>query len=122
MTVAYWTVAGLLALLYLWSGGMKILRSRERLQPMMNWVDDMPMPRVRAIGVAEVLGAIGLVVPPLTGIAPAPRVRGRDRAAGALQLAATSFHLRRGEKDNIGLNIGLVVATAVLVWLATIWL
>ena len=70
MTVAYWIVAGLLALLYLFSGGSKVLRSREQLQPMMNWVDDMPMAAVRAIGVAEILGALGLILPPLTGIAP----------------------------------------------------
>ncbi|WP_426594658.1 DoxX family protein [Cellulomonas sp. McL0617] len=121
MTVAYWIIAGLLALLYLWSGGMKIARSRAQLQPMMHWVDDMPMPAVRAIGVAEVLGAIGLIVPPLTGIAPALALAA---AIGLLilQLAATTFHLRRGEKENIGLNIGLVVVTGVLVWLATIWL
>lgn len=121
MTVAYWILAGLLALLYLFSGGSKVLRSREQLQPMMNWVDDMPMPAVRAIGVAELLGAVGLILPPLLGIAPALAFAA---AIGllVLQVVATLFHLSRGEKDNIGLNIGLVVVTAALVWLATIWL
>ena len=70
MHIAYWIVAGLLAVFYLYGGGLKVIRTREQLQPMMQWVDSMPMPAVRAIGVIVVLGAIGLILPPLTGIAP----------------------------------------------------
>jgi len=120
VVVAYWVVAGLLAVFYLYSGGIKVVQSREQLRPMMTWVDDMPMPIVRAIGVLEVLGALGLVVPPLVGNAPALAI---SAAIGllVLQAAATGFHLSRGEKDKIGLNIGLIVVTAVTVWLATVW-
>ena len=35
MVIAYWIVAGLLAVLYLYSGGMKLVRSAEQLRPMM---------------------------------------------------------------------------------------
>ena len=98
VVVAYWIVAGLLAVLYLFSGGSKVLRSRAQLQPMMNWVDDMPMPAVRAIGVAEILGAIGLILPPLLGVVPALTLAA---AIGllVLQIAAAAFHLSRGEKE-----------------------
>ena len=34
MRVAYWIVATLLALLYLYSGGLKVARSRDQLRPM----------------------------------------------------------------------------------------
>jgi hypothetical protein len=67
--VAYWIVAGLLAVLYLYAGGSKLVRSKQQLAPMMDWVDTIPMPVVRGIGALEVLGALGLVLPPLTGIA-----------------------------------------------------
>ena len=121
VVVAYWVVAGLLAVFYLYSGGIKVVQSREQLRPMMTWVDDLPLPAVRAIGVVEVLGAVGLILPPLLGIAPALALAA---AIGllVLQVAAAAFHLSRGEKDNIGLNLGLVVVTGALVWLATIWL
>ena len=121
MVVAYWIVAGLLAVFYLYSGGIKVVQSREQLRPMMTWVDDMPMPIVRGIGVLEVLGALGLILPPVVGDAPALAIAA---AIGllVLQAAATGFHLSRGEKDNIGLNVGLIVVTAVTVWLATVWL
>jgi hypothetical protein len=35
----------------------------------------MPLPRVRAIGLLEVLGALGVILPPLTGIAPGLALR-----------------------------------------------
>ncbi|GAA4104798.1 DoxX family protein [Actinomadura miaoliensis] len=120
MNVAYWIVAGLLALFYLYAGGKKVVQSREQLRPMMAWVDGMPMRAVRAIGVIEVLGAIGLILPPLTGIAP-----GLALAAAVgfvvLQFGAIRVHLSRGDRQ-IALNLTLVLTAAVTVWLATTWL
>ncbi|MEU9186749.1 DoxX family protein [Streptomyces sp. NPDC048484] len=120
MNVAYWIVAGLLALFYLYGGGLKVVRGREQLRPMMAWVDDIPMPAVRAIGVIEVLGAIGLILPPLTGIAPWLALAA---AIGfvVLQLAAARVHLNRGDR-RIALNITLFLAAALTVWPATTWL
>lgn len=120
MNVAYWTVAGLLALFYLYGGGIKVIRSKERLEPMMAWVDAMPMPAVRAIGTVEVLGAIGLILPALTGIAPWLALAAATGFV-LLQLAATRVHLRRGDHQ-IALNIALLIVAAVTVWLATTWL
>ncbi|MEZ7126281.1 DoxX family protein [Nonomuraea sp. AD125B] len=120
MNVAYWIVAGLLALFYLYAGGVKVVRSRERLRPMMAWVDDTPMPAVRGIGVIEVLGAIGLILPPLTRIASWLALAA---AIGfvVLQIGATALHLRRGDRQ-IALNITLLLAAALTAWLATTWL
>ncbi|MGW5738559.1 MULTISPECIES: DoxX family protein [Streptomyces] len=118
--VAYWIVAGLLSLFYLYGGGVKVVRSREQLRPMMAWVDSTPMPAVRAIGLTEVLGALGLILPPLTGIAPWLALAA---AIGfvILQLGATRVHLRRGDR-HIALNITLLLTAAVASWLATTWL
>jgi len=117
MSVAYWVLAGLVALFYLYAGWLKLVRSRERLQPMMAWVDRTPMPVVRAIGTLEVLGAAGLVLPPLTGVAPwlAPAAAG---GFVVLQIGATVVHLRRGDRD-VALNLGLLLAAAVTGWLAS---
>ncbi|MFJ4483757.1 DoxX family protein [Streptomyces longwoodensis] len=120
MKLAYWTLAGLLALFYLYSGALKLLRTREELQPMMAWVDRTPLPALRSLGAVEVLGALGLVLPPLTSVAP-----GLALAAAVgfvlLQIGATGVHLSRGDR-RIELNLGLVAAAAVSVWLATTWL
>ncbi len=71
MHVAYWIVAALLALFYLYAGGKKLLQSQAQLRPMMAWVDQVPMPRVKAVGGLEVLGALGLVLPRSPGSRPA---------------------------------------------------
>lgn len=121
MRTAYWIVAVLLAVLYLYSGALKMTRSKDQLRPMMGWVDAMPLRFVRTIGVLEVLGALGLILPPLTGVA-----RGLAFAAAIgfvlVQIGALSLHLSRGEVKVIGLNIGLLALAAVAVWLATTWL
>ncbi|WP_330329154.1 DoxX family protein [Streptomyces sp. NBC_00536] len=116
MNIAYWTVAVPLALFYLYSGAVKAVRSRERLRPMMAWVDTTPMPAIRTIGVIEVLGATGLVLPPLTGIAPWPALAA---AIGfvLLQIGATRVHLSRGDR-RIALNVTLMAAAAVTAALA----
>ena len=49
MNIAYWIVAGLLALFYVYAGTLKVIRSRDQLRPMMAWVDRIPLPAVRAL-------------------------------------------------------------------------
>jgi hypothetical protein len=121
MELAYWIVAALLALFYLYAGGKKVAQSKEQLQPMMGWVDRVPMPLVRTIGALEVLGATGLILPPLTGIAPWLAIAA---AVGLflIQVGGIALHVSRGEARLIGLNIGLLVAAAAAAWLATTWL
>lgn len=120
MNVAYWIVAGPLALFYVYGGGVKVIRSPDQLRPMMAWVDRVPLPAVRAIGVLEVLGAVGLVLPPLTGVAPWLALAS---AIGfvLLQIGAIPVHLTGGDR-RIALNATLVLAAAVTAWLATTWL
>jgi DoxX-like protein len=64
--VLLWMVQGLLAVIFLFAGGMKLILPLETLK------GSMPLPGLfmRFIGVAEVLGAIGLVLPWLLWIRP----------------------------------------------------
>ena len=66
MTYVVWIIQGLLALLFLFTGGIKLVLPLEVLtegSPLPGWF-------VRFLGVAEVLGAIGLILPGLLGIRP----------------------------------------------------
>jgi uncharacterized membrane protein len=67
-----WIVAGLLAAIFLFSGIVKLVVPKEKLAtvPAGGWVNDFSAGAVRAIGVVEILGAVGLVLPAATGIAP----------------------------------------------------
>ena len=60
-TYALWTIQGLLALTFLFAGGMKLAMSSEELAAAMTL--PLPIAFVRFIGVCEVLGALGLVLP-----------------------------------------------------------
>jgi hypothetical protein len=66
MTYALWIVQALLALLFLFAGGMKLVVPPDVLASMGS-PNQIPLPGwfVRFIGVAEVLGALGLVLPGL---------------------------------------------------------
>jgi uncharacterized membrane protein len=121
MEVSYWIIAALLAVFYLYAGGKKVAQSQEALRPMMGWVDTVPMPLVRVIGVLEILGAAGLILPPLTGIATWLAIAA---AVGLvlIQVGGITVHLSRGEARLIGLNIVLLAAAAATAWLGTTWL
>jgi len=68
MNIALWIAQGLLAAVFLFSGGMKFVMSIEEMTKQMQ----MPMPSwfLHFIGVCEVLGALGLILPWLTRIRP----------------------------------------------------
>jgi uncharacterized membrane protein YphA (DoxX/SURF4 family) len=71
MTYALWTVQGLLAALFLFAGGTKLILPIDVLTSMGS-PNQIPLPGwfVRFIGVAEVLGALGLILPGLLHIRP----------------------------------------------------
>ncbi|MFI7360285.1 DoxX family protein [Streptomyces avidinii] len=117
MYIAYWIVAGLLALFYVYSGMLKVIRSRDQLRPMMSWVDRVPVPVLRTLGTVEILGATGLILPPLTGIA-LPLAPAAAGGFVLLQGGAIAVHLT-GEDRRIALNVGLTIMAAVTIWLAT---
>ncbi|MDY0816640.1 DoxX family protein [Kitasatospora purpeofusca] len=117
MNIAYWIVAVPLALFYLYAGTLKVTRGRDQLRPMMAWVDRIPLPALRALGTAEVLGATGLLLPPLTGIA-LPLAPAAAGGLVLLQAGAIAVHLAGGDR-RIALNAGLVTSAAVTLWLAT---
>jgi uncharacterized membrane protein YphA (DoxX/SURF4 family) len=68
MTLALWVVQGLLALVFLFAGSMKWIMPIEEMTKQM----PVPLPGqfLRFIGLAEMLGAIGLILPGLLGIRP----------------------------------------------------
>jgi uncharacterized membrane protein YphA (DoxX/SURF4 family) len=68
MTSALWIIQGLLALLFLFAGSMKLIVPIEMLTAQM----PLPLPGLflRFIGTAEVAGALGLILPGLLRIRP----------------------------------------------------
>jgi hypothetical protein len=112
-----WILQAILALAYLGAGIGHILNyDRMAMQPRMSWVTAVGRDRLRIIGVLEVLGAIGVVLPAVTGVLP--WVVPITAAALALLMGfAVVFHLRRrGETPSVVFNLVLgVLALAVAI-------
>ena len=117
MLVAVWIVTALLALANLAAGGMKLFRPIEALHPVMPFTQDVPPALTRFIGAAEILGAIGVVLPVVTGIAP---ILTPIAAVGLalIQLIAFVFHLVRTEVSPALLSNVLLFAFAAFVAVA----
>ncbi|HLZ80227.1 MAG TPA: DoxX family protein [Ktedonobacteraceae bacterium] len=111
MNIVLWVVQILLALAFALAGFIKSTQPIEKLSTRMGWVNDTSPAIVRLIGVLEILGAIGLILPAVTGIWPwlTPVA-----AAGLVltMVGAMITNGRRGEFFHIGVNIVLLALAA----------
>jgi uncharacterized membrane protein YphA (DoxX/SURF4 family) len=98
MNTVIWILQGLIALMFAMAGFMKLSKSKDELkkQGSMAWVSDVSSSNIKLIGTLEILAAIGLIVPQLSGIlswlTPLASVGLAFTMIGALAL-----HLRRGD-------------------------
>ncbi|WP_203826440.1 DoxX family protein [Actinoplanes palleronii] len=116
MNVVLWIIAGLLAAAFLAAGAMKALQPKEKLVASgMGWAADLSDVQVKLIGVVEVLGAIGLILPALLDIAP---VLVPIAATGLVitMIGAVVVHVRRHENQAIAPSAVLLVLAAVVAW------
>lgn len=115
MNIALWIVQILLALVFVMAGIMKATRPFEKLVQNVEWARDVGRGGVRLIGVLEILGAIGLILPAVTGILPwlTPVA-----AIGLVltMIGAMITHGRRGEFPNMGFNLVLLLLAVFIVY------
>ena len=107
MNTVLWIAQILLALVFVGSGLSKLVQPYEKLAAQMAYVNDFTPGVMRAIGIVEILGALGAVLPALTGISPwlSPLA-----AAGlAINMGgAMATHLRRKEYPMMIFNLVLI--------------
>jgi hypothetical protein len=118
--IAFWIVAALLALVYLFAGGTKIARSRAQLeQSGMTWAAGAHPAVVKLVGIVEILGALGLILPPLfsTAVFLAP-------LAGVgliiVQAVAIGIHMKMGDLKSLPINISLLLLAFVAAWIGVL--
>jgi putative oxidoreductase len=115
LRIALWVVQVLLALNFGLAGVMKSSAPIAELAQRMAWAGVLPEPLVRFIGVSELLGAIGLILPAATRIKPGLT----PLAAAALLLVmvlAALFHISRGELSALPINATLGALAAFVAW------
>ena len=104
MKMLTWAVQILLAAAFLMAGFIKSAQSIEQLSAMLPWAKDVPATLVRFIGISELAGGLGLLLPWLTGI----RRNLTPLAAWGLVLVmamAAVFHAARGEFSALPNNL-----------------
>ncbi|MEM1116011.1 MAG: DoxX family protein [Bacteroidota bacterium] len=115
MNIALWIVQVLLALAFAGAGALKLTQPKDALREKTPYVDDFSASTIRGIGLLEVLGAVGLVLPWALGIAPFLT----SLAALGLVLTmvgAMVVHLRRGEGASVPVNMILLSLAAFVAW------
>lgn len=109
--------AGLLAVLYLFSGSVKVILPKKTLAaaPGGGWVNDFRASAVKTIGVLEILGALGLILPAALGIAP---VLAPLAAAGlaVLMAGAVFTRIRRREPKPMVADLVYLALTSFVAW------
>lgn len=114
MNIALWVAQALLAATLVWAGLTKLFKQPAKLAAMWPWTA-ANRTLVTFTGVIDVLAALGLLLPALTGIY---LVLSAYTALGiiALMLAAAIFHIARGEAKQIGINIIFAVIAGFIAW------
>ncbi|MFI6498340.1 DoxX family protein [Nonomuraea typhae] len=115
MNIFLWILQVLLAAMFAMSGLEKAAQPWGRLTRKYPWTGNVPQAAVRLIAVPELLGAIGLIVPAATGIAP---ILTPIAATGLALLAAlaAAMHTRRKETPGIAITVVLFLLTAFVAW------
>jgi hypothetical protein len=114
--ITLWIAQIILAGLFGFAGILKATRPIASLTPTMAWAGDVPPALVRFVGVVELAGALGMILPILTGILPwlTPLA-----AIGFLiiQILAIGLYASRGETaKTVALNLVLLALSVFVVW------
>ncbi|WP_433476466.1 DoxX family protein [Spirillospora sp. CA-142024] len=115
MNLLLWILQAALAALFAAAGAMTIAQPKDKLEPKLPWTTDFAAGTIRFIGLAELAGALGLILPAATGLTPILTPLAATGLALLMALAALT-HLRRKELTAIALNTVLLIAAAVITW------
>ena len=115
MNIALWSMQALVALLFFVVGFMKAFLPLETLAKAFQWVPSFPPAFVRFLGICEILGAIGMLLPPLAHILPWLAIAA---AVGFILTAGggTVVHLSRREYRVMSVNIVLIMLSLFIIY------
>jgi uncharacterized membrane protein YphA (DoxX/SURF4 family) len=115
LVIALWLAQVVVFAMFTLIGSIKLLTPISQLSTMMKWTGDYPELFVRLIGVIDILGGLGMLLPALTRIRPQ---LGVAAAWGCtiLQVCAIIFHMSRGEAVQTPLNFALLALSGFVLW------
>ena len=115
LNIGLWTAQVLVAAAFCMIGFIKLTTPIADLSMMMAWAGEYPEAFVRTIGLIDLAGGLGLLLPSLTRIMPRLTVFAA-MAATVLQILAIGFHVSRGEGALTPLNFVLLALIVFILW------
>ncbi|MBT2496183.1 DoxX family protein [Microbacterium sp. ISL-59] len=118
MNIALWIITGVLAVAFASGAAGQLLLPKERyraLGPSQHWADDFSAGKIKAIGTIKLIGVIGLVVPPLVGVAVILSPLAACGLALLMSGAATT-RFRRSEWGYMVGDVTFLLAFAFVAW------
>ncbi|MFC4637683.1 DoxX family protein [Deinococcus hohokamensis] len=119
MHIALWILQALLALVFIGAGLNKLARPKPAVIPAaMAWMNDFGASQIRLIGLAEVLGGLGLILPAALGILPwlTPLAA---LGLALLMLGAVNVHAKRRESTVPTIVLAVL---ALLIFIGRFWI
>ena len=116
MNLALWILVIVLAASFAGSGLMKELVPKDKLAASgQGWAQGYDQSSIRLIGLAEILGAIGVILPAAVHIAP---ILVPIAATGLVlvMVGAAVVHARRNEPMNVAVNLVLIALAVFVAW------
>jgi uncharacterized membrane protein YphA (DoxX/SURF4 family) len=114
MNIVLWIAQGLLAAMYLMAGSLKTFQTHKATAQFL-WAKNRSDGFVRFVGVFELLGAFGLILPLLTGILPWLTPIAAIGLSLIQLLAIFSVHLPKKEFNVIPVNLVLLALSIFVV-------
>ena len=110
MLIALWIVTAIFAAAFGMAGFMKVVTPYDQVRAKMEWVETINAGQLKTIGVLEVLGALGLILPAATGVLPWLTPVAAFGLA-VMMVVAIGLHIKRNEpfQPSLGLGIGALV-------------
>ena len=113
MNTTLWIVQTIMALFFLWAGGLKAVKGKSALNDPqtaknMPWMNDFSNISLHLIGTIEVLGAIGLVLPLLINVMPFLTSYAAIGLA-LIMVGAIVIHIKRKEPGAIVANFVILL-------------
>lgn len=115
LNVALWIAQLVLFTVFAVTGFAKLTMPIDRLAPMMAWVTEVAPTLVRVIGVAELAGALGVLLPSLTRVHPGLTPLAALGLAVVMALA-TAVNFATGEMAHAPVSLVLGAIAAVVAW------
>lgn len=114
LNIILWIAQVILALFFIIGAVMKFMPI-EKISAMMPWMGQVPVLAVRLLGIIDMLGAGGLILPSLLRIKPQLTAWA---AVGIIlmMVCAIVFHVSRGEGSVTGVNVFSIIIAGFVAW------